>query len=163
MSHLLVTHTVTIGGFEYKMTRLNVVKSRQALAIVNKLLGGYEVGADGTVQNVLSPTFLAGITGKLTEQDTTKLVDIFAPHTTVDLLDGEGNRPSRVLTLNTPAAQDELWAGQLEYMLEWLDACIAFNFGGIIAKMHAAVADAEAKMRAAKAEAEARGELPSQE
>lgn len=154
MSHLLITHTVTIGGYEYKLTRLNVAKSRQALAIVQKLLGMYEVDDSGTVTNAASPVFLAGISGKLTEQELTKLVDLFGPATTVDLQDGDDRRPSRVLTLSTAAAQDELWAGRLENMLDWVDASIAFNFAGVIAKMHAAVAEANSRIAAAKAEAE---------
>lgn len=158
MSHLLITHTATIGGRDYKMTRLNVAKARQALAIVQKLLGMYEVSEDGAVTNTVSPVFMAGISGKLTEAELSKLVELFGPTTTVDFQDGDDRRPSRVLPLSSVPAQDELWSGRLEDMLDWVDACIAFNFAGVIAKMHAAVEQATRQIAAAKAEAEASGD-----
>ncbi len=144
MNATLVTTTVSIGGHDYKIRRLSVAKAREILPIVQKLLGGYEL--DGSED--ISPVFLSGLAGALSEAEQTKLVDAFGPATTVDMGD------NRELTLKTPAAHDELWAGQLELMIEWLDAAIKFNFAGVIAKTHAVASSVKSKLDAAKAVAE---------
>lgn len=151
MSALLITKVVTIGGLAYTLRRLNVAKSREALAIVQKLLGGFEIG-DGPSE--VSPVFMAGLAGALSEAELSKLVDLFGPATTVDMNDGAGNTPSRELTLSKAPAQDELWSGQLELMIDWLDESIKFNFAGVIAKTHAVVQAANKARAAAKAGAE---------
>jgi hypothetical protein len=149
MSHLLKTTETTIGGKSYTIRLLSVEQARRILPIVQRAVGSLDPDVD-----VHGRTLIAGFTGLLSPEDMDKLVNVFAPTTTVDMADRakapDGTTlPARVLRLDQKTAQDELWGGELELMLEWVDACIDANFGSMIAKTRGVVkALTEAQARA---------------
>lgn len=144
---LLVCKNFEINGLEYKLRPLTVLAARPIIPILQRCLGAMEL-TQGSLKNFL---FTAGLGGMLTEQDLDLMVKAFGPSTTVTVPSADG-KGDRTLVLDKPGVQDELFGGQLEFMYEWLEACIDFNFAGALAKMYAVVAATVERAKAAKLE-----------
>jgi len=127
---LLRTETYPIGGREYTVRVLPSAQARKAFGRVQKML---MVDEEGCVKTGLGVTMMAVMLGQVSDEDVEALVQLFAPNTSVDM--GE----NRVVQLKDPKVQDELWAGGLEDMYAWLDACIDVNFAGVLEKTRGAL------------------------
>jgi len=137
---LLTCEDRVIDGKTYQIRCLNVAEGRKVYHRIQKLMAivGDEDGLKG-----IDPVFAAIFAGALDEADVDFLVQKFAAVTSVNF----GGDPERVLSLKDTKVQDELFAGNLECMFEWLSACVMVNFGGVIAKTRSALSDFGGKAR----------------
>jgi hypothetical protein len=144
---------VEINGLNYKIKPLKTGPAREALAIVQSMLGALEI-TDG-FENIVA---VAQTSGVLPSNRLDKLIELFGPTTTVEVPEDDENRPPRELLLGKPAHQDELFTGQIEFQYEWLDACIKYNFERVLGKTRAAFEGAAKRMEAQLAEAKSKSQ-----
>ena len=123
---MLQTEERTIGGRVYTLRVLNVAQGRKVYSRIQRYLGAW---TDAEANSGLGPLMSVAIMGGLGDDDIAFLAEVFGPTTTVDMGDG------RTLTLKDPKHVDELFAGAFEAQVEWLEACVDFNFRGVIEKM----------------------------
>lgn len=153
---LLRTETKTINGNEYSVRVLPLRDARLVYARIQRILSVF--GEDAITESDMSPFMLAGMSGAITAEDLEFYTDKFGPLTNVTLEDG------RVITLTVtkgPKGErletnlEEVFAGQMDVMLEWLDFCVQVNFKSIIEKLAAALKRRKSDLDAAKAQPKA--------
>lgn len=147
MSNLLVCKNVEIGGMDFQLSPVMVGPARKVLPILQRCVGAMEL-TEGKLENFL---ITAGLGGMLTEKDVDVLMEVFGAVSTVNIPSSSGKDDKRLL-LSKEAHLNEVFAGQMELVYEWLEASIDYNFAGTLAKMHTVVAATVAKARAAEAE-----------
>jgi hypothetical protein len=150
MSQLLRSEAVQVGTRLYTIRVLPFSQARKLLPIVHDMLATYDPELESKEALLLS-----AISGRVSPSAFDAMVAAFGPATTVDMGDGTGDRPSRVIQLSTDAERDQVFTGCPEEMFVWLEACVRLNFGGHIEKSLAALASLAAKVKP-KMEAAAR-------
>lgn len=135
MSGILASEDREIGGNIYTVRMLSVREARTVYARVQRYLFAW--GDDDA--KALGPIMMAGLGGLVQEADLDYLCDVFGKETSVQV----GDRVIHLKVDKTPAGskspgQDELFAGNFEHLLEWLDFAIEANFKGVIAKLKGA-------------------------
>lgn len=133
----------TIDGRMFEIRPLNVEKGRKVFARSQKLL---MLLAEEDKSLGIDPVAFSVMAGALSEEDLAFLCDQFAPTCTVHFSE------DRVLGLSK--CMDEVFAGQIDVMFEWLVACLDVNFGGYLAKMRCAVKEIAARAQQIKAATE---------
>jgi hypothetical protein len=134
---------IQLDGKIFNITKLNVVEGRKVYHRAQKLLVFL---TDTSKTQGLDPIAFASMAGILSEADLDALVDAFAAKTSVEL-DGERTKP----LAGKNGCMDEVFAGRIELMFEWLIACLELNFGGYLAKMRSALETIAAKAPAPQA------------
>jgi hypothetical protein len=142
MSALLKTQSREIGGRNYQIRLLSFDESRQVYSKIQRLLSANEEVLEETG---LGFFMFAGLAGGVSDEDLKLYCSVFGEATTVEM------GPNMTLSLKDAGSRTAVFSGQFEDVFEWLDACVAINFGGVIAKMRAARLHQKA-WRAAKAE-----------
>ncbi len=133
-NNLTQTHTVYIDGKEFTIGLLPLGEARKVYSRVGKLFMLYGENLEQDTGG-LSPLLFAGMAEQVSDADLEFLTQVFSAVTTVKV-----DSKTLVFAGSTgAAARDAVFAGQLDVMLEWLDACIRANFGGVISKMQGAL------------------------
>ena len=149
---LLDTHTLEINGRHFTVRVLPFREARSVFARLSRLLSMW--GDDELKGSGVGPFVWASIGSAVTEDDLAYYCKAFGKETTVDLGDG------RVVTLTVDAkgesaAMDNVFAGNLDEMFEWLDFCVRATDGKLIEKMNGALVKFSEKRSASKAEPKA--------
>ncbi|HEX6272413.1 MAG TPA: hypothetical protein VFZ53_05215 [Polyangiaceae bacterium] len=126
MSLLQETKTVTLDGQDFRIGMLPYSKARGAFF---KIAGAMDLNAEVTA--AMGTTFFAIVNDVLSEADVAFINDLFGS-VSVAVLDAD-----RELPLNTEINRDKVFTGRIDLAMEWLDACIEYNFGNAKKKLTA--------------------------
>lgn len=128
----LKSETVFIGGKEFSIGVLPLQDARKVYSRCSRILALFSDTAQKDTGG-LGAIMSASMAGALPDEDLAFLIQTFGPVSTVRV--GE-----KTFNLGTgPAAQDIVFDGKFEDLLEWLDVCFKINFGGVIAKLQGAL------------------------
>lgn len=126
------TETVEIGGRNFTIRKLALVKQRVVYARFQKLLGVF-AQREELAQEGMSAFMTATMANLVSQEDMQFFCDQFGPSTSVEW-DAE-----RTLILKDPAHQEIAFGEDYTHQFEWLDACFALNFAGVLGKLSAAL------------------------
>lgn len=127
MSAILRTEQVEINGRLFTMRLLNVTEGRKVFARLQSLLPFW---SSEDIEKGMGPILSGCLSGNVSEADLAALSDAFVPYTTVDIKDGPSPLSKHL---------NDVFSGSYEDMFTWLDACVKFNFAGIIEKIKGAM------------------------
>lgn len=148
LSGLLRSVTAPIGNKTFEIKVLNLEASRKAWVQIQAWIVGIDAGA--TINETLAASGsdartgaveMVGHLGNLSERALDELTQVFAEKTSfkVQVRTPEGVRED-IRFLKEPGALDAAFGGEFDLYLEWLNYCIALNFGKQIEKHVAALA-----------------------
>lgn len=134
-----------VGDLDCEVTVLSVMESRSAWVKLMPWIRGMMM-AEGLEQEEgasLGAVAMASIAGALNEETLNALVELFAKRTTYEQIETaqSGNQVVQKHFLSEKGVMDNVFAGNFEHLIEWLDLCIQLNFGALIAKLHGALAE----------------------
>jgi len=146
MTRVFACEDRVIGGKTFKITVLSLAEARKAFYLVQPIIQVTGLDEDDSAGlGSLGGPLMAAMTRGLSEQALQECIALFGPTTRVVMSD------EREVVLKDPTAQEELFAGQLELLFDWIAACVEINFAGVLAKTQAAAKKMRASAVAAAA------------
>ncbi len=136
---LMQVKPVEIDGLVFQIRLLPFGDARIVYSKLQRLMSAF---GEEAAEAGLGFFMFAGLAGAINDDDLKLYIDTFGKKTDVAL------GPNQSVILSDDNNRQLVFAGRFEMMFAWLDACIEYNFKGVMEKLSAAQRHMQAKSAA---------------